>query len=86
MWRKEVYNKVAEQFKLPPEEVEKIYNTFWRYIKEEISKIKIEEDMSEEEFKRKTPSFNLPSLGKLFANYNVYKLRLEKHKKEEYED
>jgi hypothetical protein len=61
--------------------VEAVYQSYWKFFHEHVSSITIRE-MSEEEFNSTTTNFNIPYIGKLYADYNKiikYKQRLKQY-------
>ena len=72
MTYKEIINKVSGDINLPPDTVDKIYKSYWRYIRDTIQSLPLKDDISEEEFSKLKPSFNIPSLGKLTCTYKRY--------------
>jgi hypothetical protein len=45
-----------------------IYSSYWKFIREHISSIPIE-DMKEEDFKDIVTNFNIPYIGKLYTSH-----------------
>ena len=91
MTYKEIINKVSGDINLPPDTVDKIYKAYWRYIRDTIQTLSLKDNLSEEEFSKLKPNFNIPSLGKLTCTYKRYlgvKERFNHIKKlrENYED
>lgn len=69
----DIISKVAEDNGLSKEFVDKVYKSYWLTIKEEISKLPLKEDLTEEEFNKLRTNFNIPSLGKLYVTYDSWK-------------
>lgn len=76
-----IYKKVAKDFNLDSEEVEKLYKELWNFIKEKIENLPLKETLTEEEFNKLRTSFNIPSLGKLYCDYFTYNLNKKRHAK-----
>ena len=72
MTYKEIINKVSGDINLPPDTVDKIYKAYWRYIRDTIQTLSLKDNLSEEEFSKLKPNFNIPSLGKLTCTYKRY--------------
>lgn len=67
-----IIGKVSEETGLPKNVVDKYYKAFWKYIKESISEIPFQKELSEEEFNKLRTNFNIPSIGKLNCTYDKY--------------
>lgn len=68
----EIINKVSKEINVPPDIVDKVYKAYWLYIKESIQQLPLKEDLTEAEFMKLRPNFNIPSLGKLCCTYDRY--------------
>lgn len=73
MTYKEILHKVSEDTGIDIEVVDKIYKSFWLYIKDSVQKLPLKEELTEAEFLALKPNFNIPSLGKLCVTYDRYK-------------
>lgn len=69
----EIIAEVAEEVGLNRKLVDKIYRSYWRAVKEHITKLPLKKDMTEEEFSTLRPCVNIPSIGKLYVTYDRYK-------------
>lgn len=69
---KDIINKVANDLGLPKEVVKEAYYSFWKYIKETIQKLPLKEELTKEEFDELRTNFNIPSIGKMYCDYNRY--------------
>lgn len=78
---KDIINKLSIQLNLPYDQVLKIYNLYWLYIKNQIQNLPLKEDLTEEEFNQLQTSFNIISLGKLYCTYKDYKSIKDKYAK-----
>lgn len=58
---------------LPSKLVEKVYRAYWFAIKQHIQALPFKEDITEEDFLKLDASINIPSLGKLYSNYDRIK-------------
>lgn len=76
-----IYKKVAEDFNLNSQEVEKLYKELCKFIKEKIEDLPLKETLTEEDFNKLKTSFNIPSLGKLYCDYFTYNLNRNRHAK-----
>lgn len=66
---KDLIAKIAEEADLSVEVVEKVYKAYWRYLRTKIEEIDFSED------KPINYSFNVPSIGKFYTDYNKIKLQ-----------
>ena len=73
MTYKEILHRVSEDTGIDVEVVNKIYKSFWLYIKDSVQKLPLKEELTEAEFLALKPNFNIPSLGKLTCTYDRYK-------------
>lgn len=73
MTYKEIIYKVSSNTGIPVEMVDKIYKSFWLYIRSSIQELPLKENLTENEFLSLKPNFNIPSLGKLTCTYERYK-------------
>lgn len=78
--------KVAKDLGLPLDVVREAYFSFWRFLRDKMKEIPLQEDLTEEQFNKYRTSFNVPSLGKFSCSYdrmlNVKKVKLYKRKKD----
>lgn len=65
----DIIDTVSKKVDLPPDKVDKIYKSFWKYIKVTIKELPLKQDLSEEEFSQLRTNFNIPSLGKFSCTY-----------------
>jgi hypothetical protein len=47
-----------------------VYKSYWRYVRESISSLDIE-NMSEDSLEDLRTSFNIPLIGKLYTSYDI---------------
>lgn len=73
MTYQEIISKVSGDTGIAPDTIDKTYKAFWLYIRNSIQELPLKEDISEEEFNRLRPNFNIPSLGKMVCTYKKYK-------------
>ena len=79
--------KVARKLSVDPKIVDSVYRSYWKFIKEHISSMTLE-DMTQEEFDSVDTNFSLPYIGKLYVDYekiiryNNYKKYIENVKAE----
>ena len=87
MKHEDILREVAQELNLPFEVVKESYLKSWEFIKTTIEVLPLKEELSEEEFKKLRVSFNLPSLGKFYTDYQkmtgvkeqfLYSLKLKK--------
>lgn len=67
----DVIRKVSKDTNLPQEFVDAVYKSFWRFIRDTASQMPLKE-ISEEDFYKLRPNFNIPSLGKLCCTKDRY--------------
>lgn len=85
-----VIKDVSKKLNLPQEVITVAYRSYWEFIREEIQKLELKYDITEEEFNQLRTNFNIPSIGKLYLTWdklvNVKKRRIyiEKIKREKY--
>lgn len=68
----EIISKVSENTGISKEVVDKAYKAFWLYIRNSIQELPLKEELSEIEFLRLRPNFNIPSLGKISCTYQRF--------------
>lgn len=81
MTKEKIYKQVANELGLTYEDVRDVYQSYWRFIKSKITSLPLKERLSEEEYSKLRTSFMLPSLGKLFCDYDRYKCIVDKYDK-----
>ena len=69
----EIIKRVSDDNGVPLDIVDKAYKAFWLYIRNSAQKLPLKEDITEAEFLKLRPNFNIPSLGKLCCTYSRYK-------------
>lgn len=69
----EIIRKVSEDTEIPTDIIDKAYKAFWLYIRNSVQELPLKEDITEAEFLKLRPNFNIPSLGKLCVSYDRYK-------------
>lgn len=65
----EILEQVSKKLNIPYEVVNKAYNSYWEFVRINIVKLPLKQEISEEEFYKLKVNFNVPSLGKLHCNY-----------------
>lgn len=73
----EIITIISKELNLSIEVVDKVYKSYWQYIKNTIQDLPLKENLTEEQFSELRTNFNIPSLGKLTCTYN----RMQKVKK-----
>lgn len=68
-----VYSEASLITGLPKEIIRKVYNSYWRVVREHFSSLPLKEDITEEEFNSLKPSINISSIGKLYVTYDRQK-------------
>lgn len=79
-----ILQEVSKELDIPEDIVTKIYKGYWKMIKDYIESLPLKDNLSEEEFMGLRPNINIPSLGKFYVTYDMYKNIKERYK--EYED
>jgi Na+/phosphate symporter len=77
----ETISKLSKEVGLPVDVVKKVYSTYWLTVREYLSSLPLKElddNISEEEFKKLRTSINIPSIGKLHCTYERFR-RIKKH-------
>lgn len=72
--------KISKELNLPYRIVDKVYKSYWRFIRDTIQKLPLKDNISEAEFQRLRTNFNIPSLGKLSCTYDRAKGVRERYK------
>lgn len=69
---KRIISKVSEDVGIPEKLVDKIYKSFWFFVKSSIQELPLKKDLTKEEFLLLRTNFNIPSLGKFTCTYDRY--------------
>ena len=72
MTYEEIIRKVAVDTKIPVEVVNKVYKSFWLFIRNSVNELPLKEELTETEFLNLKTNFNIPSLGKFACTYKRY--------------
>lgn len=65
--------EVAAELDIPVDVCTKAYYAMWEFIKTHAEELPLKEDLTDEEFSRLRPNFNLPSFGKLYVSPQSYR-------------
>lgn len=66
--------EIADKYKVSFEEAKEIIDTMYGFMKEKTAELDFKsKKLSKEEFDSIETNFNVPCIGKLCANYNLYK-------------
>lgn len=76
----DLVTQLSKELNLPPRVVDKVYKSYWKFIRGSIQGLPLKEDISEEEFQKLRTNFNIPSLGKLSCTYDRVKRVKERYK------
>jgi hypothetical protein len=79
---KEKIEEIAERHNLSFEQAKEIVYSPYGFMREKLSELSLEDDLTEEEFYSRKTNFNMPSLFKLFASYYAYKEIMKKKNKQ----
>lgn len=74
-----VYKEVSEELNLPYTVVKRVYQEYWKFIRETVKNNRIDWGLSEEEFKKLKTSIVIPCIGKLACSYKRYLGLQKKH-------
>lgn len=77
---KDIILEVSRTTGLSPDKIEKVYKSYWSYIKTIIQSLPLKEDLTDEEFSTFRTNFNIPSLGKLSCTKEKYKSTKDRFK------
>jgi hypothetical protein len=72
MTYEDIIEKVSDASNLSKEVVDRIYKSYWEFIRNTIKDLPLKKDLSEEQFNEFRTSFNTPSIGKLYCSYDKY--------------
>lgn len=75
-----IYEQVSKETGASSQLVENIFKSYWLFLKDRIEKLPFERTLDEEEFKKLSTSFNIPSIGKLYCTFDDYKRTKERFK------
>lgn len=65
--------RIADKYDITYKEVEQIIRSQYDFIRSVITNLDLPRDLTEEEFNKTVKNFNIPSIGKMYASYAVYK-------------
>lgn len=68
----EIITEVSKRIDLPEDVVDKIYKSYWEFIRTTIKNLPLKDNLTEEQFNGLRTSFNIPSIGKLYCSYDKY--------------
>jgi len=80
MIRKQTLKLLAEELNLDENVVEKVWVSYWKFIKETLNKLPSMDKVTKEEFEELRTNFNIPSIGKLYSSYDKVE-KISKHRK-----
>ena len=70
---KDLITQISKELSLPYKVVDKVYKSYWRFIRDTIQNLPLKENLTEEDFQKLRTNFNIPSLGKLTCTYDRFK-------------
>lgn len=70
---KKIISNLSNKHDLTEKEILEIIESPFIFIRKEVKNIKLEGDETKEEFQKKIKNFNIPAIGKLYANYYNFK-------------
>lgn len=71
--QRKIIDELTYKHKLEKEQIIEIIQLPFKFIKKEIVEIELTGYETQEEFHEKTKNFNIPAIGKLYADYNNFK-------------
>ena len=77
---KGLITQISKELSLPYKVVDKVYKSYWRFIRDTIQNLPLKENLTEEDFQKLRTNFNIPSLGKLSCTYDRVKGVKERYK------
>ena len=66
----DIIDKVSKELDISVEVVDAAYKSYWKFIKQTIQSLPLNDDISEEDFTKLRTKFNIPSLGKLTCTFD----------------
>lgn len=75
MRTEEAVEILSKELGISKEVISKAYNSYWLFVRTTIKELPLKEGIFEDEFKKLRTSFNIPSIGKLYCDYDVYHRR-----------
>ena len=66
----DIIGKISQEMDIPLEVVDIAYKSYWKFIKQTIQSLPLNDDISEEDFTKLRTNFNIPSLGKLTCTFD----------------
>ncbi len=64
--------EIAEKHNLSLDQVKRIIESPYSFIREKTRELVIEDNLSKEEFSKLKTNFNIPCLCKMYASYKIY--------------
>ena len=77
---KDLITQISKELSLPYKVVDKVYKSYWRFIRDTIQNLPLKENLTEEDFQKLRTNFNIPSLGTLSCTYDRVKGVKERYK------
>lgn len=82
--RNKIVEKAALQLNLPHQTVWEVYSSYWKFVRQHLMSLPLKEDITKEEFDKLSTSINVPSLGKIYTDWEFIKAKKkrenERHK------
>lgn len=72
MTYREIVAQVAEETGLTQLIVDRTYKAYWKVIRQYVTSLPLNKDLSDEEFLQLRPNINIPSLGKFNVTLDKY--------------
>lgn len=75
-----IIKEISLKENLPPEVITVAYRSYWEFVKATAQALELKGEITEDEFNKLRPNFNIPSIGKLYITWmklcNVKKRRV----------
>lgn len=69
---KMLIHSIGLKYNLQDEVIRKIIASPYKFAKEKIKSLEINDDITEEEYNKLKTNFNFPSIGKLYSSFEVF--------------
>lgn len=77
----EKVTQLAQELNLKKSDILKVYNTYWKAVKQQLISLPFSKNLTEQEFNKLQTSVSVPYFGKIYCDYKNYK-RIKTHRNE----
>jgi hypothetical protein len=77
----DIVKDIAIELDISPELVRRVYKSYWRFIKDKVQSLPLQENLTKQEFEALNTSFSIPYIGKLYCDYDKLVRKKEKYLK-----